>query len=339
MKRVNIAVVAFGKIAKTHILAAYMANLKLQLPFELKVSHIITSRPEDIPFSNICVCRSLEEALITGESIDIVDICNINQAHYETAQIAIDAGKAIYCEKPLTDNLQHSFEIAKLVKEKQILHGVPLIFRYIPCLHMLKEELQQKKLGELIHFECRYYHSGYLQNDKRNTWRTKGTSGGGASIDLGIHMMDCVRFLFGEVKVENNYHNYFKDSETDEVYQANISLEGKGSGSITASRIYVQQKQMAQFEVFCERGSYLCDLTTPYSLIKNDFQGNTTIMKPTTNSHYMKYMVDECMATDYHLDAHMCCLADFARSVCQTQSGQFYANFEEAYESQKLITK
>lgn len=338
MERVNIAIVAYGRIAKIHILAAYMANLKLQLPFELKVTHVITSRPLDIPFSNICVCKTLTEALSTGESIDIIDICNINRAHFDSIKIAVEANKAIYCEKPLTDNLIHSQKALHMVKNQQIMHGVPLVFRYLPCVHMLKEELQKKTLGKFIHYECRYYHSGYLDVEKRNTWRTKGSSGGGASIDLGIHMMDSARFLFGDpIEATNQTENYFQDSETDEIFHAKLSYEQQSSGTIRASRIFSQHKQMARFEVFCEKGSFLCDFNRPHELLQNVFQGDTIIMKADERKDYMKFMISKDQATDYHLDAHMCCLADFARQVHGIKSGQFYANFYDAYIAQCAV--
>lgn len=340
MKRtINIAIVAFGRIAKTHILASYMANIKLNLPFELKVTHIITSRPEAIPFRDICVCKSLKEALERENSIDIVDICNINEAHYIDIKEAIKHHKAIYCEKPLTDSLQKSKDICTLIASNNLFNGVPLIFRYLPCVHMLKEQLKQKELGEVICFEARYYHCGYLDEDKRNTWRTKQTSGGGASIDLGIHMMDIIQFIFGKPHaIENTYSSYFPDVETDEIYRSIITLDDKRSGEIVASRIYSQKTQNIYIEVFCEKGSYLCRIDDPYILKKTEFRGNVTEMKPSRDSSFMRYMVEESEATSYHLDAHMCCLADFARQVYGIEYGQYIASFQEAFQSQIAIS-
>lgn len=334
----NIAVVAFGRIAKTHILAAYMANLKMNLPFELKVTHIITSRPDAVCFHDIRTSRTLKEALEMDNDIDIIDICNINEAHYGEIQTAMQSHKAIICEKPLTDSLEKSKELSNRMKNTDMLHAVPLIFRYLPCIHLLKRELAKKEFGEIISFEGSYYHCSYLSEEKRNTWRTKKTSGGGASLDLGVHLMDCVRYIFGEPKhVDHTCQTHFHNIETDEVFTANLKMEGNVIGKISASRIYYQKKQKLEFEVFCEKGSYLCDLTSPYQLIANKFEGNTTILKPRKTDTFMKYMVSEQEATSFHLDAHMNFIANFAKHVYDPNEEFLYADFEQAYLAQSLL--
>lgn len=337
-KYINIAIVAYGKIAKIHILAAYMANLKLDLPFELRVTHIITSRPEAVKLSNVAIYSSLKEALEIDKNIDIVDICNINEAHYKDIITAFEYKKAIYCEKPLTDNLEKTEDIYKLIQNSNIINGVPLIFRYLPCIHMLKRELSKKRFGEIIRFESKYYHSGYLDKSKRDTWRTKKSSGGGASIDLGIHMIDCIRYIFGEpMESENLSVTYFKDTETDEIYSSKLRFKNGSIGELTASRVFYQQKQSIYIEVFCERGSFLCEFNEPYILKCNDFYGSTEYKKPESSDDFMKYMVDECNSTSFHQDAHMCCLADFARKVFGIENGNYYADFKQAYITQKLL--
>ena len=337
---INIAVVAFGRIAKTHVLAAYMANLKMKLPFELKVTHIITTRPEALCFHDIKTCQTLKEALESENDIDIVDICNINEAHFDDIQTAIQYQKAIICEKPLTDNLEKSKYISEKIKQTELLHGVPLIFRYLPNIHMLKRELEKKSLGNVIGFEAKYYHCSYLDQDKRNTWRTKTSSGGGASLDLGVHMMDCIRFIFGDpIEVKNEYHAHFSNIETDEIFHSSLRLPNNIMGSVCASRIYYQRQQALSIEVFCENGSYFCDLSQPYHLQCNTFKGNALDMKPTSKDMFMNHMVHEQEATSFHLDAHMCFLANFAKKVYDKNSEVLFADFEQAYLAQKLLSE
>lgn len=337
-KTINIAIVAFGRIAKTHALAIYMSNLKFDLPFHLRVSHIITSRPNKIFFPDICVCKTLEEALNIGETIDIVDICNINEAHLNEIKTAVFHKKAIYCEKPLTDCIEKSKEACALVEKNNILTAVPLIFRYLPCVHLLKKELDGKELGKIISFEAKYYHNSYLDERKRNTWRTKDSSGGGASLDLGIHMLDCIRFIFNDPdKIINEKWTHFDNVLTDEIYRTTLNFDKKIKGELIASRIYSQEKQKVYFEVFCEKGSYYCDFNEPYVLKKNVFMGNTTFIKPDKNDSFMKYLVSESAATHFHLDAHMNCIVDFAFSVYGIEGASYYATFKEALLAQSLL--
>ncbi|MBS6180134.1 Gfo/Idh/MocA family oxidoreductase [[Clostridium] innocuum] len=335
---IHIAVIAFGGIAKTHLLGAYMANMKLSLPFKIRVSHIVTSRPEAVPYEDIKICTSIEELKKDADSIDIIDICNINQAHLATIKEVLSMKKAIYCEKPLAEHMEAANEAVALVKQEGLLTGVPLIFRYLPCVHLLKEQLKKQTLGEIIGFEAIFYHDSYLQDAKRRTWRTKSSAGGGASIDLGIHMLDIVRFLFGEaVGTKNQCSIYFPEVYADEIAHTDLIMKKGYSGTVQVSRIYHQKKQKTQLEVFCEKGSYLCDFTQTYELEINDCLKGAYYSKADQTHAFMRYMVTQKAATQYHLDAHMACIADFARKVYDGSDSGFLADFEEALKSQALL--
>lgn len=335
---IHIAVIAFGGIAKSHLLGAYMANIKLSLPCKIRVSHIVTSRPKAVPFEDIKVCASIEELKKDADRIDIIDICNINQAHLDTIKEVLSMNKAIYCEKPLAENLKAANEAVQLVKEAGLITGVPLIFRYLPCVHLLKEQLRKQSMGNIISFEAVFYHNSYLQEAKRRTWRTQASAGGGASIDLGIHMLDIVRFLFGEAAdTENQCSTHFPDVYADEISHTALTMQSGCSGTVHVSRIYHQRKQKAQIEVFCEQGSFLCDFTRPYELEQNDYQNGTRYLQADQRHDFMKYLSARNAATQYHLDAHMACIADFARRVYDRSDSGFLADFEEAVKSQVLL--
>lgn len=117
-----------------------------------------------------------------------------------------------------------------------------------------------------------------------------------------------------------------------------LIMIGALTANYVASRIYSQKTQNIYIEVFCEKGSYLCRIDDPCILKKTEFHGNVTEMKPSKDSSFMRYMVEESEATSYHLDAHMCCLADFARQVYGIEYGQYIASFQEAFQSQIAIS-
>lgn len=335
---IHIAVIAFGGIAKSHILGVYMANLKLSLPCNIRVSHIVTSRPEAVPYEDIKVCSDIEELKKDAASIDIIDICNINQAHLATIKEVLSMKKAIYCEKPLAEHMKAANEAVALVKHMGLMTGVPLIFRYLPCVHLLKEHLRKHTLGEIIAFEAVFYHDSYLQEAKRRTWRTQSSAGGGASIDLGIHMLDIIRFLFGEAaEAKNKCSIHFPQVYADEISHTDLIMKAGYRGSVQVSRIYHQKQQKTQLEVFCEKGSYLCDFTQTYELEINDNLKGTYYCKADETHAFMRYMAAQKAATQYHLDAHMACIADFARKVYDGSDSGFLADFEEAVKSQALL--
>lgn len=62
--------------------------------------------------------------VVTDEMVDIVDIATPNAFHYEIAKAALENGKHIYCEKPLTLSAEESSELAEIAKQKGVVNYV-----------------------------------------------------------------------------------------------------------------------------------------------------------------------------------------------------------------------
>lgn len=337
-KILNIALVGYGAIAKTHMLGIAIANIKMKLPFELRVSHIVIWGNEEVPYETIKVCHSLDEVLQDHEDVvDIVDVVNINEAHFDAIQRAVEMGKPIYCEKPLTQSLANSKKALDIVTMNSIINGVPLIFRYLPCVHLLKQQIEAKSLGNIIDFHGRLFHASYLNSERRNTWRAKTDAGGGAIIDLGIHLVDLIRFIFGEIAfMETDTRIHFQGVKNDEITRSKVQTASGYQGELLTSRIYKQHKQADEIIVYCEKGSYTCDLTKPYELEINEVGKGTTFLK-ISDEKISSYVLSERDALQYHQDAHTAAIADMARKVYDGSQSGFGAEFEDAYRAQELL--
>jgi predicted dehydrogenase len=336
MDNLNIAIVGYGGIAKTHALAMSAANIRQSLPFTLTLSHVVTARKDSVFVPNAVICGSIEEAVSTGD-IDIIDICSVNSAHLQSVEKAIQFGKAIYCEKPLAGTVADAKRIRDLAEENGAVTGTPLVFRYLPCVRMLKKALEEKTLGDVITFKALYYHKSYLNPAKRKSWRTGTDAGGGALLDLGIHMLDAIRVLFGEAKnITHKKHIHFENVAVDEICLSELVMQNGIPGSLESARVYAQRKQQIEITVYCENGSFKCDFATPYELEINDFNLGTRYQKPTKDDEFAKYFASEGEAINFHIDAHIACLSDFARKVYDGSDSGFGADFNEAYLSQLL---
>ena len=209
MKKINFAIIGYGGIAKTHALAVFDANIKFSLPYELNLTHIVTREPKNISISGVKNVTDIEEVL-KNEEVHFIDICTPNDSHFDIVKSAAEYGKAIYCEKPLSSNYSDAMEMAKIVKENNIINSVALVYRFMPSLSLLKRELQKETIGQIIDFKVRTYHDSYLNEMKKDTWRTGKKSGGGALLDLGVHLIDMIQFTIGEIEeVEAKTRIYF----------------------------------------------------------------------------------------------------------------------------------
>ncbi len=335
MKEIKVAVVGFGSIAKTHALAIYASNLRMNLPFKLKLSHIVTSSPELIKIDGVKACASIEDI---KDQVSIIDICNINKAHIETIGKAVKMNVPIYCEKPIGSTAIEAKEAHAMVDKAKILNGVGLVFRYIPAVHLLKRAIAEKKLGDIIAFEARYFHNGYLLEEKRENWKSKKESGGGASLDLGIHMIDIIRVLFGGVKEINNEKKiYFPKVEVDEYTYTSFKMKSGINGTLLSSRVFTSKSQHPELRVYCEKGSMNLFFENPYCLELINFDGTISTVKVNDKYEFTKYCTKEGSGFDYHTEIHMASICDFAKKVYDGSHSGFGADFKDAYIDQMLV--
>ena len=131
--------------------------------------------------------------------IDIIHCCTPNDAHAVLLLSAIQAGKHIYCDKPLTRTLAEAQAVTAAAVKSTAIHRMTFHYRFAPATLRAKQLVESGFLGELYHFRAAYLHAGYLDPARPRTWRLEmARSGGGALMDLGAHVFDLTRWLVGE---------------------------------------------------------------------------------------------------------------------------------------------
>jgi len=341
MKKINFAMIGYGGIAKTHSLAVYDANLRFSLPYELNLKYIVTRKPINIPINGIENITEIEEVL-KDEEIDFIDVCTPNDAHFDVVKKAIQSGKAIYCEKPLSSIGSEAMEMAKLVKENNIINSVALVYRFMPTLTLLKRELQQETIGKAIDFKVRTYHDSYLNEKKKDTWRTGKNSGGGALLDLGVHLIDMIQFTMGDIEdVEARTRIYFEErAQVDEIANCDFTLKGGIRGSLEVSRIFTEREQTDDYVVYGTKGSIKINFNNPYEIEIYNFESNSTLIKNVTpGDNLLKYYADKRNSLGFFQNCHTASLINFANKVFNNSNEGIDANFEDALKCQRVIDK
>jgi len=341
MKKINFAMIGYGSIAKTHSLAVYDANLRFSLPYELNLKYIVTRKPINVTISGVKNVTDIEEVL-KDEEIDFIDICTPNDAHFDIVKKAVQYGKAIYCEKPLSANWEDAMEMARLVNENNIINSVALVYRFMPALSLLKRELEKETIGKIIDFKVRTYHDSYLNEKKKDTWRTGKNSGGGALLDLGVHLIDMIQFTMGEIEeVEARTRIYFVErAEVDEIADCDFTLKDGVRGSLEVSRIFTEREQTDDYVVYGSRGSIKINFNNPYEIEIYRYESNSTEIKNVApGDSLLKYYADKRNSLGFFQNCHTASLINFANKIYNNNSEGIDANFDEALKCQKIIEK
>lgn len=293
MKRVNIGVVGFGGIAKVHALACYALKLHYHdLPFAANILKAYRrEKPQDRGIFQEVV-TSLDD-LLQDPDIDLIDICSPNHVHYEQVKKALEAGKAVYCEKPLALNYQEAAALVQLAEAKNLMNQVAFMYRFMPAVVKAREYFRNGELGEILHFKFILYHKGYL-NERPLSWREQRKfSGGGAIMDLGIHLVDLVRYILGDISSVRaelftfTKERFFNDADhsqgkarvdVDEYAKLDVRLQKGGLGTIECSRISSSLHENTVIEIYGSQGSIkVTDAEPRYPVIHRHAENITSI--------------------------------------------------------------
>lgn len=276
----NIGLLGFGSMGRTHSWA--VDNLKFYykaLPFEAKISGVYTRTRETAENAakafGFDFAAASEDELIYNDNIDIIDICTPNTSHYETLKKAINAGKHVYCEKPLCVTAAEAEEIAELAKKRGVVGKIVFNNRYLAAILRAKELIDAGRLGRIVSFRCAYLHSSCTDLTKNAGWKqNRDICGGGVLFDLGSHAIDLVYYLCGSFKeVSGRSQIAFPtrpgldgklwETNADEAFYMTAELECGAVGTIEASKIAVGTNDDLTLEIYGTDGSIRFSLMDP----------------------------------------------------------------------------
>jgi predicted dehydrogenase len=133
--------------------------------------------------------------LIADPQIDIVDICSPNMFHAGQAVAALEAGKHVLCEKPLAPT---PAEIRRMMAARDKAGKLLMTaqhFRFRGVSQAMKAEIDTGALGEIYHARSWMLRRSGLP--PMPTFIYKDRSGGGPTIDIGVHILDLTLWLMG----------------------------------------------------------------------------------------------------------------------------------------------
>ncbi len=140
------------------------------------------------------------EALLNDDTIEAVNICTPSGLHAAYAIQGLQAGKNVIVEKPLALNAADCFAIVEAEKKSGKYCAVISQNRVTESTAFVKKAVDSGKLGKIVSTDVhmKYYRSEeyYTQSDWRGTWKMDG---GGALMNQGIHGIDLMRYIMGEV--------------------------------------------------------------------------------------------------------------------------------------------
>lgn len=133
------------------------------------------------------------ESMIKDAGIDAVYIASPNKNHLEHVKIAAEYGKDIICEKPMATTIAEAIEMSQICNKHGIRFMIAHCYRYMGSCLKIKDILNSGMLGDVEFINAHY---SFPAETSPRTWVfNKVLAGGGPIFDIGVHMVDLIRFL------------------------------------------------------------------------------------------------------------------------------------------------
>ncbi|MBN1878031.1 MAG: Gfo/Idh/MocA family oxidoreductase [Anaerolineae bacterium] len=211
--------------------------------------------------------------MLEDEAVQIFDNGAPNYIHAEPSIAAAQAGKHIFCEKPLGRSPEESKTMWEAVEKAGVKHMVAFNYRFVPAIRQARELIESGALGRIYHYRAVYLQEWVMPHyDTPMVWRlNKAEAGGGSIGDLGSHIIDLGRFLVGEIEsVSAMTRTFIKERplpdgtmasvDIDDAFVSTVAFEGGAIGTLEATRFAAGRKNHEVIEINGEKGSIVFDL-------------------------------------------------------------------------------
>ena len=226
-------------------------------------------------------------ALLDDDSVQVVSVVVANQLHRPVVEALLEAGKHVLCEKPLAPSMEDARAmIDAAAAHPELVTGTGFVYRRQPSVAAIRE-LLRTELGEVSHFNGRYWCDYARSADVPMAWRYKGGPGTGALADIGSHLIDLAEFVCGPmvavggaafttkvaeraVPVGTTYghakaelSDVREPVENDDVATFTAHFASGAVGTFSVSRIAPGHANSLAFDVLAEHGAAKWDMDRP----------------------------------------------------------------------------
>ncbi len=280
-KQLNIGLVGYGFMGRTHSNAFLQAGRFFDLPYKPVLKAVCARNPERAQsFADNWGYESIEtdwRKLIERDDIDLIDIASPNDTHAEIAIAAAKAGKIVMCEKPLGRTAEEALAMVEAVESAKVANMVWYNYRRVPAVTMLKNLIDEGRFGRIFHYRAKFLQDWTISQDLpqggEGLWRLDASvAGSGVTGDLLAHNIDTALWLNGAIKevsamtetfIKERKHNLTGEVTPVNIDDASLFMCRFANGSLAsfeATRYARGHKALYTLEINGEHASAFWDL-------------------------------------------------------------------------------
>ena len=205
-KKIRVGVVGFGWMGQAHTRSILrIPTLFAEREFDAElvmISDTMAARVDqavsDFGFTHGSVDWN---DVIANDDVDVVCICAPNMLHEPIAIAAADAGKHVFCEKPVGGTPAQTVRIEAATRAAGVITGVGYNYRWAPLVQYAKQLIESGELGEITNYRGRFFSMYGSDPLGLLSWRFMlDEAGHGVSSDILSHSVDLAHMLVGGIE-------------------------------------------------------------------------------------------------------------------------------------------
>ena len=286
-KTLRVGLIGYQFMGKAHSNAYRQVNRFFTSPYQIEMATICGRHEDGVKRAAELYGWAKHETdwrkVVDDPTIDVIDISTPGDSHCEIAVAAAEAGKIVFCEKPVANTLAEAEKMREAIRKS----GKPSLvfhnYRAAPAVALVKRMVQEGKLGRIYHFRATYLQDWIADPEFPLVWRLqRDKAGSGAHGDIGSHIIDLGRYLVGDIaEVTGLLHTFVKERPIPESLDDRLGAKAsklKGEvtvddcsaflarfesgpiGTFEATRFAVGRKNYNRFEINAEKGSVVFNM-------------------------------------------------------------------------------
>ena len=258
MEKVRIGIVGMGRMGITHF-SIINSHPKVQVVSVSDTSKMILGYLEKY-VEGIKVYDDFEKQL-DADDLDGIIISTPSSLHYRICKKALEKGIHVFCEKPFTTSPAQAKELSKDFLAKGLVNQVGFGNRCTEVFTKTKELLDSGMFGRIVYFKAGIFSSTITKPQTETSWRSKRENGGGATYEMGSHVIDLINYLVGVPdKVEGTSLAQVYSTTVEDIVSTTMMYNDGKIGHFNVNWCdHTYRKPMTKVEFFCEKGKLLAD--------------------------------------------------------------------------------
>ena len=292
-EKLGVALVGLGYYSRDLLAPA------LQLTEYCELKGIVTGSPSKIPDwqrkygiddANVYNYENMH-TIADNDDIDVLYIVTPSGLHAKYAIKAAEAGKHVWCEKPMETSVDRCQSIIDSTRKNKVQLTIGYRMQHEPNTQKIRTMVQSGKLGSLQSFTA---NAGFSGNHQPGNWRIDKELGGGAIFDMGVYPLNAARYMIGEEPISvsaeriNNRPQY---SEVDE--EMHFELEFPSGAIATCKTSFA--RGMNDLKISGSSGSAELSPFQSYSGVQGKASNGMTF-PPFQGNQQAKQMDDDALA-------------------------------------------